>query len=74
MTAQRSAHRSFPWAGVLVLATLTFVAITSEFLPTGLLPDIARNLRVTEPQVGILVTTFAEVAPGLVDFEWRSPA
>ena len=36
-----------------------FVAVTSEFLPTGLLPDIARNLRVSEPQVGLLVSAFA---------------
>jgi DHA1 family inner membrane transport protein len=52
-------RRGFPWTGTLVLSSLMFVAITSEYLPTGLLPEIAQNLHVTEPQVGILVTTFA---------------
>jgi DHA1 family inner membrane transport protein len=49
----------FPWAGTLTLSSLMFVAITSEYLPTGLLPQIAHNLGVSEPQVGILVTAFA---------------
>ncbi|MDJ0334362.1 MAG: MFS transporter [Rhodoglobus sp.] len=33
--------------------------MTSEFLPTGLLPEISEELRVSESQVGLLVTVFA---------------
>lgn len=49
----------FPWLGLLTLATAIFILVTSEFLPTGLLPDIARDLDVSQSQVGLLVTIFA---------------
>ncbi len=51
--------KPFPWPGLLILSALVFVSVTSEFLPTGLLPDIARELNVTESQVGLLITLFA---------------
>ncbi len=50
---------SFPWAGLLILASAVFVAVTSEFLPTGLLPDLSRSFDVSESQVGLLLTIFA---------------
>lgn len=53
------ADRPFPWIGLLTLATAIFVLVTSEFLPTGLLPDMARDLDVSQSQVGLLVTIFA---------------
>lgn len=49
----------FPWVGMFVLSALVFTSVTSEFLPTGLLPDIAHELRVSESQVGFLITLFA---------------
>lgn len=52
-------ERPFPWVGLLVLSALIFTSVTSEFLPTGLLPDIAEDLKVTESQVGLLITVFA---------------
>lgn len=51
--------RPFPWVGLLTLAAAIFVLVTSEFLPTGLLPDMARDLEVSQSQVGLLVTIFA---------------
>jgi DHA1 family inner membrane transport protein len=51
--------RPFPWVGLIVLAALIFTSVTSEFLPTGLLPDMAADLGVTESQVGLLITVFA---------------
>jgi predicted MFS family arabinose efflux permease len=51
----------FPWLGLLVLAGAIFVAVTSEYLPTGLLPDMSRGLHVSESRVGLLVTIFAAV-------------
>lgn len=49
----------FPWVGLFTLSALVFASVTSEFLPTGLLPDMARELDVTESQVGLLITLFA---------------
>jgi predicted MFS family arabinose efflux permease len=49
----------FPLFRLLVLAGAIFVSVSSEFLPTGLLPDIAADLEVSESRVGLLVTLFA---------------
>ncbi len=48
-----------PWFPLLTLSAAIFVAVTSEFLPVGLLPQMAAELDVTEAQVGMLVTVFA---------------
>jgi len=58
MTAPASADR-LPLLRLLVLSGAIFVSVSSEFLPTGLLPDIAADLRVSESRVGLLVTLFA---------------
>lgn len=49
----------FPLFRLLVITGAIFVSVTSEFLPTGLLPDMANGLRVSESQIGLLVTAFA---------------
>ncbi|WP_426122844.1 MFS transporter [Pararhizobium sp. PWRC1-1] len=49
------------WLGVVSLAIGSFALVTSEFLPVGLLPDIASSLEITTGQAGLLVTM-----PGLV--------
>ncbi len=62
MTVRAEKHTDtavFPWVGMLVIALSTFASVTTEFLPTGLLPDIARELDVSQSQVGLLVTIFA---------------
>ena len=51
--------KSFPWVALIVIAATIFVSVTSEFLPTGILPDIAAELDVSESKVGFLVTIFA---------------
>ncbi len=48
-----------PWFPLLLLSAGIFVAVTSEFLPIGLLPQLTDELGITEPQVGMLVTVFA---------------
>jgi MFS transporter, DHA1 family, inner membrane transport protein len=58
-SAPSGADRPFPWVGLLTLAAAIFVLVTSEFLPTGLLPDMAGDLRVSQSRVGLLVTIFA---------------
>jgi MFS transporter, DHA1 family, inner membrane transport protein len=54
-----SQQSRFPLFRLLVISGAIFVSVSSEFLPTGLLPDIAGDLRVSESQVGLLVTIFA---------------
>ena len=50
---------AFPWIGLLTLAGAIFVSVTSEFLPTGLLPEMAAGLGVGVGTTGLLVTVFA---------------
>jgi DHA1 family inner membrane transport protein len=54
-----SAGDRFPFFRLLVLAGAIFVSVSSEFLPTGLLPDIAADLDVSESRVGLLISVFA---------------
>ena len=44
---------------LLALALAAFVIGTSEFIIVGLLPDLARDLHVTIPSAGLLVTGYA---------------
>jgi MFS transporter, DHA1 family, inner membrane transport protein len=49
----------FPFWRLLVISGAIFVVVTSEFLPTGLLPEMAAELGVSESRIGLLVTVFA---------------
>ncbi|HKT91847.1 MAG TPA: MFS transporter, partial [Paraburkholderia sp.] len=44
---------------LLALAISAFAIGTTEFLIMGLLPDVARDLNVTIPAAGLLVTGYA---------------
>lgn len=48
--------RAPAWLAVASLALSTFSSVTTEFLPVGLLGDIARGLRVTAGAAGLMVT------------------
>jgi predicted MFS family arabinose efflux permease len=50
--------------GLLTLAGAIFVSVTTEFLPTGLLPDMAGDLGVNVSTTGLLVTVFAGAVVG----------
>jgi MFS transporter, DHA1 family, inner membrane transport protein len=41
------------------MAAAVFLSVTTELLPTGLLPAMSRDLKVTEGRLGLLVTAFA---------------
>ena len=56
-----SSNPATGWAAVSSIAFGTFVMVTSEFLPIGLLSSIAGDLGVTEGRAGLMVTI-----PGLV--------
>lgn len=47
------------WVAVIGLAVAAFVFNTSEFMPIGLLVDIAADLGVTEAQAGFIVSAYA---------------
>lgn len=61
MIDSRSKQEVQSWLGVASLAFGTFTMVTSEFLPIGLLPNIARDLNATDGAVGLMITV-----PGLV--------
>lgn len=44
---------------ILLLSAAGFTVLTTEFVIVGLLPAMARDLRVSIPQAGLLVTLFA---------------
>jgi predicted MFS family arabinose efflux permease len=49
----------FPWIGLIALSATVFLSISSEMIPTGLLPEMSESLGVSPSQVGLLVTVFA---------------
>src|SRR4051794_3322155 len=60
------------WAAVVAVAVGGFALVTTEFLPIGLLPDIARDIGVSEgqpalrvPLPGFLAATAAPSVIGL---------
>lgn len=60
-SSQSTGSRSLPWASLIVLAALGFTAVTTELLPSGLLPQISHDLRVAESTVGSLTAAYAGV-------------
>jgi DHA1 family inner membrane transport protein len=67
----------FPWGGLLALAVASFLSISGEMLPTGLLPEMGHDLGVSEASVGLLVSVFAFTvvftSPVLTHFTSRIP-
>lgn len=49
----------FPLCGLLALSAAIFVAMVTEFLPAGLLPDISSEFGRSPGEVGNLITVFA---------------
>lgn len=49
------------WLPTLSLSFAAFIFVTSEFMPVGLLPDIARGLGRSEAYTGLMVTAYAWV-------------
>ena len=54
-----AARKPFPWFPLLTLTAASFVAVTGEFLPSGLLPQMAADLGVSQSRIGLLVTILA---------------
>lgn len=50
---------SFPWLIMLLMSSVTFVGILSELMPSGVLPQMMADLKITEGQTGNLVGYYA---------------
>ena len=53
------ARPQWPVAALATMAVAVFLSVTTELLPTGLLPAMSRDLGVSEGRLGLLVTGFA---------------
>ena len=53
---------------ILLLSAAGFTVLTTEFIIVGLLPAIARDLEISVPQAGLLVTLFAFTVAALGPF------
>ena len=49
------------WLPLIGMTVSAFIFNTSEFMPIGLLTDIAEDFRMTEAQAGMLITIYAYV-------------
>ena len=49
----------FPYFALVTVAVAIFLSVTIEMLPTGLLPQMSAELRVTEAAIGLTVSFFA---------------
>ncbi len=58
MTAPRTTA-SFPYFALVTVAVAIFLSVTTEMLPTGLLPEMSADLGVSESLIGITVSVFA---------------
>jgi predicted MFS family arabinose efflux permease len=52
-------EQTFSWFVLGLMASVTFVGILSELVPSGVLPQMTEALRVAESQVGFLVGVYA---------------
>lgn len=49
----------FPWLIMILMSSVTFVGILSELMPSGVLPLMMADLKISEVQTGNLVGYYA---------------
>lgn len=52
-------RKRFDWPDFILMASVTFMAILSELVPSGILPELMEGLNITEAQGGTLVGFYA---------------
>lgn len=57
--ARPSERQTFSWFVFGLMASVTFVGILSELVPSGILPQMSSGLGISESQVGFLVGVYA---------------
>lgn len=50
---------NFPWLHLILLASVTFMAILSELVPSGILPEMSAGLNASYSRIGLLVSVYA---------------
>ena len=50
---------NFPWLHLILLASVTFMAILSELVPSGVLPEMSAGLNASYSRIGLLVSVYA---------------
>jgi len=58
------ARQKLPWSPLLALGLSAFISVLTEALPAGVLPEMARDLSVSEAAAGQLLTVYA-IATGV---------
>jgi DHA1 family inner membrane transport protein len=58
VTAPRTSA-AFPYFALVTVAVAIFLSVTTEMLPTGLLPEMSTDLGVRESLIGLTVSVFA---------------
>jgi predicted MFS family arabinose efflux permease len=56
---QPGARQTFSWFVFGLMASVTFVGILFELVPSGVLPQMTESLGVSEGQIGLLVGIYA---------------
>ena len=59
MSTTSASTDRFPWAAMTAIGFTVFATVTSEFLPTGMLPSMSADLNVSTSQIGFLVSVWA---------------
>ncbi|MEG0035386.1 MAG: MFS transporter [Oscillospiraceae bacterium] len=52
-------QKGLPWKYLLLMASVTFMAILSELVPSGILPEMSGALNVSYSMIGLLVSVYA---------------
>lgn len=55
----KNKNEKFPWLYLLILSSVTFMAILSELAPSGILPEMSNGLQVSYSAIGSLVSVYA---------------